>query len=366
MEDSGKTNADVMQAEPKKAPTKTKWYHKRGVRILAGVLAVILLLSALWYARLRTRYISLYSDIAQSNETLVELSRTNVEQEINTENIVDVGEYSSLIQEIKEGDNKNAIERAEKLKSKEQDPLMTATLMDVLAQLYYSEGRYQEAIDTATDVIDINLTPPASPYFVRGMGKMQLEQYDEASEDLKKSLELGNIDKAEVFFQLAVCSYTRKDYEETIDYAEKYIEHFKNSTATNQEQKDLDKEAFESNEDICRYMVALSYMNLMEFDKSKDYLNELINTKEDADLYYYRGVNNMALGENEAAISDFTKARELGKEGAELSYDLGICFILVGRISEGQDELWSVIDKGDNPDLATSATNILTALSQEN
>lgn len=366
MEDSGMTNPDVMQAEPKKRPSKTKWYHKRGVRILAGTLAVILLLSAFWYARLRSRYITLYTDIKQSNETLVELSGINVEQSINTENLVDVGEYSALIQEIKDEDNEAAIDRAEKLMNREQDPLMKATLMDVLAQLYYSEERYQDAIDTASEVIQLDLVPGSSPYFVRGLGEMQLEQYDVACEDLKKSIELGNIDKAEALFQLAVCSYSNKNYEDAIEYADKYILHSKTSTAKDKAQKERDNNAFVSNENICRYIDALSYMNLLEFEMSNEYLSDLIDNHEDKDLLYYRGINNMALGEHEAAIADFTRSRELGKDDSALDYDLGISLISVGRISEGQDELWSVIDKDENPDLATSATNILTALSQEN
>ncbi len=366
MEDSGKTNADVMQAQPKKATSNSKWYHRRWVRILAGVLAVLLTVSAVGYGFMRSRYSSLYSDIARSNETLKEISKNSQDQSISTENIVDVAEYSSLIQDIKIGDNEAAIERAERLAAKETDPLMRPTLLDVLSQLYYSDGRYQEAVDTASEVIQTNSVPGASPYFIRGMGKMQLEQYDEAAEDLKKSMELGNIDQAEVLFQLAICSYSGKNYEDAIDYADKYIAHSKNTTAVNQESKEQLKNEIDSNENICRYIDAISYMNIMDFVKSNEYLDDLISVQEDGELFYYRGINNMALEEHEAAIDDFTKARELGKVDTKLNYDLGICLICVGRISEGEKELWSVIDKADEPELSTSANNILTALTQEN
>ena len=107
-------------------------------------------------------------------------------------------------------------------------------------------------------------------------------------------------------------------------------------------------------------------MNIMDFVKSNEYLDDLISVQEDGELFYYRGINNMALEEHEAAIDDFTKARELGKVDTKLNYDLGICLICVGRISEGEKELWSVIDKADEPELSTSANNILTALTQEN
>ncbi len=73
----------------------------------------------------------------------------------------------------------------------------------------------------------------------------------------------------------------------------------------------------------------------------------------------------MALEDYQVAADDFTKAKDMGKDDTELRYDLGICLISCGKVSEGTDELYEVIDKNDIPELTTAATNILTAIIEE-
>ncbi len=363
MEENG-TNVEVIQSESKKEPAKKKWYHKKGVRILAGVLAVVLTLSAVIYGFMRSRFTSLYVDIVESEDTLREISRSNGNQGISKETLDNLNQYGTLIEYINQTENQKAIAHALELLEKEDDPLMKSALMDILCQLYYLEGQYQDAIDAADTSIATNGDGPI-PYFVKGMGEMQLQQYEHASECFKKALEVGAVNESEVYLQLAISSYSAKSYEDAILYADKYIEY----PMILKERMPLDKEEEElvtNNQNICKYIAAISCMNLMDFEKSIVYFDELLAQQEDSELYYYRGINNMALEDYESAIVDFKKSRELGKKDTELNYDLGICLISTGNIKEGREELWTVIGSDDHPELATSATNILTALAQEN
>ena len=105
-------------------------------------------------------------------------------------------------------------------------------------------------------------------------------------------------------------------------------------------------------------------MHQDEYKQSIAYIDELLEHTKDSEIYFYRGIDNMALEEYEAAIEDFEKAIEEGKKDTEVYYDLGICRVSCGKVDEGIDDLKRVINNNDKPELTTASANILTAIAQ--
>ena len=355
------TKSDVIS---KKKDKKVRWYHKRWVRITAGFLAVVMLAFTIAYALLRSKYTSLYSDLSGSEDTLKDMSKANSGHMVNKDEYEFLVKYTGLLDQLDAGDNKKAIETARELVDSEGDIALKSALEEILCQLYYTEEMYKDAVSTSTHIILSDKNPGSIPYYVRGMSEIQLEEYSKASEDLKQALALGSFDEESVYLQLAISSYSDKQFEDSVLYSEKYLEIPKNVAEDNPD-KDEIKGQYLSNDNLCRYIAAVSYMNREDFDKSKGYFDQLIESKEDSELFYYRGVDNMALEDYEAAADDFSKAKEMGKDDTEVCYDLGICLLSAGKISEGTDELYDVIEKNDRPELTTASKNILTAIMQE-
>lgn len=61
--------------------------------------------------------------------------------------------------------------------------------------------------------------------------------------------------------------------------------------------------------------------------------------KEDAEVFYYRGVAYMALEKYEEAAADFEKALALGKDDTAVHYDLGVCLVSGIDPGRGKSEL---------------------------
>ena len=364
MEGPERSMEEVQSKEPeKKEAGKDRWYHRKWVRFTAGAVAVILTLFTIAYDLLRSQYNSLYEDFAESEDALKEMSRASSDKP----SLQDPGlgvEYIELLNLLDSENYSKSIETANKLIESEKDIALKMALEELLCQLYYSEGRYQEAIDTATYIIDTDSSPNYVPYYVRGMGELQLGRYDVASKDLKRALDTGFVDEDNICLQLAICSYSGKQYGDSILYAEKYLDAPK-EIASDDEEKEKKKSQYVSNDNLCRYIAAISYMNQEDFESSRKHFDDLLSTEEDRELYYYRGIDNMALEDYEAAVKDFSKAKEMGKKDTELYYDLGICLISSGSVQEGTEALLTVIERNDRPELTTASTNILSAIIQE-
>ncbi len=348
----------------KKNDKRIRWYHKRWVRITAGFLAVVMLVFTIAYALLRSKYTSLYSELSGSEDTLKDMSKASSGHIANKDEYEFLIKYTGLLDQLNSGDNKKAIETAREILDTEGDIALKSALEELLCQMYYTEEMYKDAIATSTHIINSNNNPGGIPYYVRGMSEIQLEEYSKASEDLKQALESGALDKESVYLQLAICSYSDKQFEDSVLYSEKYLE-IPKAVSEDNPNKDKISGQYVSNDNLCRYIAAVSYMNREDFDKSKSYFDELLGIEEDSELYYFRGVDNMALEDYEAAADDFSRAKEMGKDETEVCYDLGICLLSIGKISEGTDELYDVIEKNDRPELTTASKNILTAIMQE-
>ncbi len=326
---------------------KTKWYRKKSVRILAGVLAFFLVVTTIGYAALRAKANSLYYEFVQSDELLREKSQENSEDVSIAEKYDYLSEYSELIDAINKNDYKAAVDKTNKLLAEETDPELHAGFQELLCELYYNTGQYQESVDAANKRLSMQGEPESVMYYVCGLSNIQLQNYCDAVDNLIKAKELNYEDTDSINLQLAIAAYSDKDYEKAAKYAADYLGGSAKDDAS-----------------LCRYIAALSEMNLGNYESSIGYLDEILAEEEDSELYYFRGIDNMAMENYEAAVDDFKRCLEMGKKDTDVYYDLGICQISIGEVDAGVENLNVVIQKNDRPELTTAASNILTALAQ--
>ncbi|SFB73232.1 tetratricopeptide repeat protein [Butyrivibrio sp. YAB3001] len=341
---------------------KSKWYERKNFRILAGVLAGVLIITTVGYSLLRARAQDLYPDIESSDEALKQKSQENAgEYNLAEENSI-LDEYADLRKDINAGDYESAIEKTNTLLSSIDDAAVKEQFHELLSELYYNVGRYQESLDEADICLGSSEEVSGALYYVRGLSNLQLEEYTAAASDFISADKFGFEDKLGISLQTAIASFSGKDYENGAKYAENYLGYLGDlKTVVNAE----DGENL-SNENLCRYIAALSYLHLEDYKASIDHLDEILENGDDSELLYYRGINKMALEQYAQAAADFKKADEQGKKDTDLYYDLGVCQISNGEIDEGIENLKIVINKNDKPELSTAATNIITAIAQGN
>nr|MCR5107795.1 hypothetical protein [Lachnospiraceae bacterium] len=357
----------IMEQEIKNTEKKNevKWYHKKWVRFVAGALAVVMIISTVSYAILRAQLTSVYSDLADSDDTLKSVSQRNV-QDVGLKTEYDsLIRYSNIFDLIGKENYKDAIEETKNAIDTEENAVIRDGLEELLAELYYNEQMFKECVDMADKCINNHKDPQDILYYLRGIGYVQTGEYSLAGEDLKRCLESDDISRDSVILQLAISTYSDKNYDDAASYSEEYLMSEKDEDFFDDGSDDFTEQKDISNENLCRYIGAVSCMHTEEFGKSVEYLDKLIDVSEDSELYYYRGVDHMALENYEMAVADLAKAKELGKNETVVHYDMGICLVTLGRVDEGVEELKYVIEKNDSPELTTSSTNILTALAQE-
>jgi tetratricopeptide (TPR) repeat protein len=342
-----------------KTSSKTvHWYHKKWVRVLAGALTVIMIFSAIGYSIMRSQVRSLYENISKSEDALKEISQINAGNRDMPNNIDQINNYASLAELIDKGDYIAAIDKTNEALKSNQSKAVKSELTEILCELYYNAGMYQEAVDTATAYTEDKVLTSAL-YYVRGLSYLQLSNYPEAVSDLEQVKELGEEDEASIVLQLALATYANNDYEAAAKYSEEYLRLNDPNKISSNIKKGVDE-----NRNLCKYVAALSLMHQDEYERSIVYFDELLEVTKDSELYYYRGIDNMAMEDYEAAIDDFEKAMDLGKKDTDIYYDLGICRVSCGKLDEGIDNLKKVISNNDKPELSTASANILTAIAQ--
>lgn len=340
------------------------WYHKKWVRVLAGALTVIMIFSAIGYSIMRSQVRSLYENISKSEDALKQISQSNAENGDIPNSFDQINNYASLSELIDNGDYMAAIDKANEALKSEQNPDVKTDLAEILSELYYNAGMYQEAVDTANTYSE-GKEVSSSLAYVRGISYLQLSNYPEAVSDLERAKESGNEDADAINLQLAIATYANGAYESAAKYSEDYLDspNILNLTDNGEISVDMQKE-IEENSNLCRYIAALSLMHQDEYERSINYIDALLENTSDGEIYYYRGIDNMALEDYEAAIVDFEKAIDMGKKDTEVYYDLGICRVSSGKVDEGIENLKQVINNNDKPELSTASANILTAIAQ--
>ena len=356
-----------------------KWYHQKRVRVTAGVLAAVLLITAAAYpmiipssmpeARVSGSQGNSNDGTMQENAGAANAPAADAASEADER-------YAALTKLISDEAYEEALSSVDTLLQAESSPERKRDLQGMKGALCYRTGRFAEAAEVCDDLISTDQTGgmDGSIYFVRGVSRIETGQYEEAWNDLKETEKRGFEDKKTLDLQLALAAYLKDDYISAGEYAEKALEEKEMEESalieTGEDQDGpmfplvLTEESRQQTDEQSLYIAAVSKMQQEDFEGSLKWFDRLAALKEDADIFYYRGVAYMALEKYEEAAADFEKALALGKDDTAVHYDLGVCLVSGSDPEKGMSELEIAASRRDDPDLSVSAENVLAALGQ--
>ena len=354
-----------------------KWYHQKRVRVTAGVLAAILLITAAAYPLVIPTPVpeaKVSSSQADANGGAVQESAGAANAPAaEAASEADDG-YAALTKLVSDGAYEEALSSVDTLLQAESSPERKRDLLGMKGALCYRTGRFKEAAEVCDELIgsDQSGSTDGSVYFVRGVSRIETGQYEDAWNDLKETEKCGFEDAKILDLQLALAAYLKGDYKNAGEYAEKASKEKGTEGASLTETGQdsplfsslLPEESRQQTEEQILYIAAISRMQMEDFEGSLEWFDRLADVKEDAEVFYYRGVANMALEKYEEAAADFEKALALGKDDTAVHYDLGVCLVSGIDPERGKSELEIAASMKDDPDLSVSAENVLAALSQ--
>ena len=354
-----------------------KWYHQKRVRITAGVMAAILLISAAAYhliipysmpeARVSGSQADAAGGTMQESAGAANAPAADAAAEADEK-------YAALTDLVSDGAYEEALSSVDPLLQAESSPERKRDLLGMKAVLCYRTGRYAEAAEVCDELIaaDGSESTDGSIYFVRGVSRIETGQYEEAWNDLKETEKRGFENSKILDLQLALAAYLKGDYKNAGEYAEKASgeEGAEGALLTGSGQASplfssmLTEGSGQQTDAQILYIAAVSKMQTEDFEGSIEWFDRLAALKEEAEVYYYRGVAYMALEKYGEGAADFEKAIALGKDDTAVHYDLGVCLISGIDPGRGKSELEIAASKKDDPELSASAENVLAALGQ--
>ena len=228
--------------------------------------------------------------------------------------------------------------------------------------IYTDAGRYEEAAQLFTEVIDLQ-PDNADAYSGRAFDYMRLEEYEKAISDYNKVIAL-NPNHKHAYFNLGYIYAQLQQHEKAITYYEKVI-----ALNPNEEKiyLNLGKNYFKLKDyktAIFYYgkMIALnpnyadayynradSYADLEEYEKAIADLTKVITLNPNfAAAYCNRGAIYNTVEEYEKAIVDFDKAEKINPTIVQTYYNRGESYHLLGEYQKAISDFSKVIAHDPN------------------
>ena len=295
--------------------TKSKWYRKKWLRVTAVCLVTVLVVSE--FVIHYTAQQEIQTDFGP--ETLLDAQI----QEVLKDPMKVLEAFKDAKRQLQDKQQKllDACNKAEKLIKEEKyeeaiEPVdyllkeMELTEEEKIQMkmtrtaLCFSAGRFDEAMEGCTELINLDRSEEGYYYFMRSVCSIQKEDYSQAKDDLLEALAHGYKDEALCYVHLAFCENYLEDYKEVLKYAELAEE----------------KGAEDVYHTTLTYLMAVASLKEEKFQDSISYITELLVTdqyKKSGDLYFYRGVSELTLEEYQKAYDDFQKAMKYGLTNAQ-------------------------------------------------
>lgn len=217
----------------------------------------------------------------------------------------------------------------------------------VYAEVNYLLGNYKLAIDIYTLLIDRFTEDLSSRLFVRGLCYEQVDEYQNALDDFKKSIETGYEDRAFAYNHMALSSYMLGNYQDVIDYGQQSL-----------------SIGSEQNDDVMLHnVIGLAYFQLEGYTEAIECLTASIDLDDRIeDTYYYRGVCCLVLEDFQSGVEDFTESIKRNEQTEVSLYNRGLCYLLLNDIDEAKADFENVIAITEDEQLVTMAQEFLDIL----
>lgn len=206
-----------------------------------------------------------------------------------------------------------------------------------LASAYYKNGQYEEAV-SVYDAIVMLKPGETDAYYLRGAVTLELGDFDKASSDFKKAMELNS-----------------GDYDMVVDiYQVMAAQGYKEAG------RDMLSSTIASNSDMSDYdMGRFSYF-LGNYEEARNYLEQA--EKGDASqITLYLGRTYEALGDYNYAISLYNTYLDKDHNDAEIYNQMGLCQMKMERYSEALASFQAAMNLEDTSIMQTLKFNEIVA-----
>ncbi|MER2024908.1 MAG: tetratricopeptide repeat protein, partial [Eubacteriales bacterium] len=259
--------------------------------------------------------------------------------------------YSKAMTAVDEGRYEDAIEPLESLTEQIADVQTKDELLRLLADIYYSYGRFEELVTTCDRLLEIDLDGDGTLHFMKGFAEAQLGEHSSAVENLQEALDrnFGGAQYCELQLLLSATNAGMQD--KAISTGEKL----------------LTEELAVEGEIVTCYLTGLNYLQKGEPKKALPLFDRLLKISsltddQKAEYTYMRGVANLSAENYKEAKADFDKAIALGLDSTELHYNAAVAALALEDYEAAKKELEIAAGRKDNAELAKSAKEMLEAI----
>jgi tetratricopeptide (TPR) repeat protein len=196
-------------------------------------------------------------------------------------------------------------------------------------------GQYEQAIQLLNRTLE-HYPEQTTAYNMRGVAKVELQQYDAALADFSQAIRLDSTsyrpyyNRANVYFQVNRYPEALDDYNQVVRLAPEQTDVYVNRAATLYEMEQyenarLDLEAARQqapDRPLIHYNLAKTLYMLNETELAKEALNRVVTLDNShAGAFYLMGVIARDAGSTEEACTYFAQADKLGNEEAHAAAD---------------------------------------------
>lgn len=195
-------------------------------------------------------------------------------------------------------------------------------------------GQYEEASNVFEKVLEID-AENMDVLLLQAQIMIELGDASGAVNALEAYLELTEPNVTYYAIMTQLC-YEAGEYVKSVAYGEAAIE--------------MDATVAEDGE-VLRFIGYSFLLGTGDYENAITYLTAAIELlPEDAELYNYRGICNLALGYMEDALYDFDQSIELGLAEVNQYYNRGICYLELGEVELSKADMEKVIEIGGDSD----------------
>ena len=217
---------------------------------------------------------------------------------------------------------------AEEAKKKEMEKINQAKEKENLAEKYYNEGNYYEAINLLNEAINLN-TKSEKSYFLLGKSHLARKEYESAADNFYQVLSY-NKDDITTWYLLGKTYFEAEDYTRCLNALSKVEE--------------LDPKNKEN-----LFMIAAANYNYGYVDEAIEYFKKYIELDNKNDtVWYWLGKSYESIKNNEEAENAYLSGLKVNPKNSDILYALGELNKSTGNIKEAKKYYEEALEANPN------------------
>ncbi|MEI0747666.1 tetratricopeptide repeat protein [Brachyspira pulli] len=227
----------------------------------------------------------------------------------------------------------------EEAKRKEMEKINQAKEKENLAEKYYNEGNYYEAINLLNEAIKLN-TYSEKSYFLLGKSHLARKEYESAADNFYQVLSYNKNDIT-TWYLLGKTYFEAEDYSRSLNALYKVEE--------------LDPKNKEN-----LFMIAAANYNYGYRDEAIEYFKKYIELDNKNDIvWYWLGKSYEGIKNNEEAENAYLSGLKINPENSDILYALGELNKSTGNVQEAKKYYEKALEANPNNDSSKNKLELI-------